>query len=105
MEKEGDDGNKNFLGLPTKFDIDEYRIMERFCLSIQDEKTSEALYIAIKGSGAFRRFKDSIHRLAVADDWYKYRDKALKGIAVGWCEENDIAYVDDLKDRYREAYS
>jgi len=54
VEKEGDDDNKNFLGLPTKFDIDEYRIMERFCLSIQDEKTSEALYIAIKGSGAFR---------------------------------------------------
>ena len=94
----GDD-NKKFLGLPTKFDIDEYRIMEKFCLSIQDEKTSEALYAAIKGSGAFRRFKDSIHRFGVADDWYKYRDEALKEIAVEWCEENDIAYVDDLKDK------
>lgn len=94
-----DDDNKKFLGLPTKFDIDEYRIMEKFCLSIWDEKTSEALYAAIKGSGAFRRFKDSIHRFGVADDWYKYRDEALKEIAVEWCEENDIAYVDDLKDK------
>lgn len=100
-----DDDNKKFLGLPTKFDIDEYRIMERFCLSVQDEKASDALHRAIKGSGAFRRFKDCIHRFGIADDWYKYRDKALKEIAVEWCEENNVAYIDDLKDRHGESHS
>ena len=96
-----DDDNKRFLQLPTKFDIDEYRLMEKFCLSVQDEKTSESLYLSIKGSGAFRRFKDCIHQLGVAEDWYKYRDKALKQIAIEWCEENNIAHIDDLKNRGR----
>lgn len=98
-----DDDGKRFLQLPTKFDIDEYRIMEKFCLSVQDEKTSEALYLTIKGSGAFRRFKDCVHQFGVAEDWYKYRDKTLKQIAIEWCEENGIAYVDDVKNGSKES--
>jgi len=41
---------------------------------------------------AFRRFKDLIQRYGIADDWYKYRDNRYRGIAIQWCEENDIKY-------------
>ncbi len=84
----------DYLPLPTKFDIHEYRIMERFCYSVDDEEMRDDLFNAIQGSGAFRRFKDSIHKHGVADDWYKHRDDALKEIAIAWCEENGMQYTE-----------
>lgn len=101
-----EDGSANrFIGLPTNFDIDEYWIMEKFCFSIRDEKIAEVLYRAIKGSGAFRRFKDSVHQLDVAEDWYEYRNETIKQMAIEWCEQNDIVYVDDLTNGGRQKNS
>lgn len=86
------DGNDDYIALPTKFDINEYEIMERFCLQIEDEESSDIMYNSIKGSGAFRRFKDNIHRYRIEEKWYKYRDEAIKEHAIEWCKENDIEY-------------
>ena len=72
----------------------EYRIMEKFSLSVNDREVSDSLYHAIKSKGAFRRFKDAIHRYGVTDDWYKYRDSYLKEIAKDWCKGNDIDFID-----------
>jgi hypothetical protein len=82
----------HYLPLPTKFDIHEYRIMERFCRSIEDDDISDDLCHAIRGRGAFRYFKDKIHEYGIADDWYQYLDNALRAIAIEWCEENGIPY-------------
>ncbi|MBW2148965.1 MAG: hypothetical protein JRG73_02390 [Deltaproteobacteria bacterium] len=90
-----DKNEGNYLALPSTFDIDEYSIMERFCLSIEEKRISESLHYAIKGSGAFRRFKDLIHGFGVAEDWYRYRDEALRKIGKDWCEANNIEYTDD----------
>ncbi|MBN1973212.1 MAG: hypothetical protein JW787_06205 [Sedimentisphaerales bacterium] len=79
-----------FLELPTKFDINEYEIMERFCLSLEDAEMSDLLYSRIKGSGAFRRFKETIYQNDIEQDWFTYRNEVLKEIAVDWCRENDI---------------
>ncbi len=95
IAKEIVDETGDYIGLPTKFDIDEYSIMEKFCLSLNDDEMSEALYSAIKGSGAFRRFKDAIHEYDIADDWYEYRNDVLKEIAIEWCQENDIEFQDE----------
>jgi hypothetical protein len=81
-----------YIPLPTKFDINEYHIMEDFCWSIEDNKMREMLCDLIKGSGAFRRFKDAIHEYGIEDDWYKYRNEALKQIAIEWCQENGIEF-------------
>ena len=80
----------HYLPLPTKFDIHEYSIMERFCRSVDDDNMRDNLFNAIRGRGAFRYFKDKIHEYGIADDWYKYRDEALREIAIAWCEENGI---------------
>ena len=69
--------------------------MERFCLSVEDEERSDALLDAIKGKGAFRRFKDKVHAFGIADNWYEFRDDALKRLAVDWCEANGISYRDE----------
>jgi hypothetical protein len=83
----------HFLPLPDKFEINEYRIMERFCLSVDDEDMRDDLCNAIRGRGAFRYFKDRIHAYGIAEEWYKYRDDALREIAMAWCEAHGIAYT------------
>jgi hypothetical protein len=86
--------SNNCVALPSKFDINEYSIMEDFCLSLQDVEMRDNFCGLIKGSGAFRRFKDAIHEYDIADDWYKYRNNVLKKIAIEWCQENGIEFED-----------
>src|SRR5919108_3710818 len=80
----------HYLPLPDKFEINEYRIMERFCLSVDDEDMRADLFNAIRGRGAFRYFKDKIHAYGIAEEWYRYRDAALREIAMDWCAAHDI---------------
>jgi predicted homoserine dehydrogenase-like protein len=88
------DHEEDFIGLPTKYDVHEYQIMESFILSIKDREISDALYSAIKGKGVFRRFKDNIFRFNIEDEWYKYREDAIKQVAIDWCELNQIKFKD-----------
>lgn len=81
-----------YVGLPDKWEINEYHIMERFCYSVDNEKISTALYDAISGKGAFRRFKDKVRRYGIEDRWYSYREGVLQDIAISWCERNNISY-------------
>ena len=84
----------HYLPLPDRFEIHEYSIMERFCLSVDDEDIRDDLCNAIRGRGAFRYFKDRIHAYGIAEEWYRYRDEALREIAVAWCEEHGIPYTE-----------
>ena len=89
----------DYLKLPSKFDVDEYEIMERFCLSVSDKKISDVLLGKIRGSGAFRRFKDTIYRYRIEEDWFRFRDEAYKEIAISWLESHGFAYTDDMNRR------
>lgn len=89
----------DYLKLPSKFEIHEYEIMERFSLSYPDGKVSDILLRKIRGSGAFRRFKETIYQYGIEDDWFKYRDEAYKEIAIAWLESHDLVYADDMDRR------
>ena len=82
----------HYIALPSKYDIHEYAIMEEFSCSVADQKVSDALQIAIRGKGAFRRFKDVCQRFGMLDQWYSFKTEALKEIAVSWCQENNLEY-------------
>lgn len=86
------ENESNFIGLPSNYDFHEYSVMENFIMHEVDQKIADELLLAIKRSGAFRWFKDAIHRLGVAEEWYKFKNEALEELAVFWCEENDIPY-------------
>lgn len=85
------DGDK-YIPLPSKFEIHEYAIMEKFCLSIRNNRISDIMYDSIKGRGAFRRFNENIQKYNIEDNWYKFLNKAMKTIAIEWCERNNIDY-------------
>ena len=89
----------DYLKLPSKFDIHEYEIMERFGLSVSNEKISDILLSRIRGSGAFRRFRDTIYQYGIEEDWFRFRDDAYKEIAISWLKNHGFDYIDDMNKR------
>jgi hypothetical protein len=85
-----DDGDN--VPLPTRYDIHEYAIMESFCHTIENRKIANELFRSISGKGAFRRFKDTLHRHGIEKNWYAYKDEAYKEIAREWCEEHCVSW-------------
>lgn len=91
VENSGD-----FVELPSTADLREYRIMENFALSQEDERTGQRLMDAISGKGAFRRFRDMVARTGVRDAWFAYRFKELALQVAGYLDRHKIAFVDDV---------
>lgn len=75
-----------FKRLPEKRELNEYGMMEDFADAIH----SAQLHDAIRGRGAFRRFKEAVRYLGVEQEWYRFRDEQYKRTAMKWCEENGV---------------
>ena len=86
-----------FISLPDAYEIHEYAIMERFSHAVQDEALRNELLDLIRGSGAFRRFKNFIDHKGIDKDWYAYRESALVETAREFLEEHKIPFIDDSK--------
>jgi hypothetical protein len=84
------EGEDDYLALPDRFEIDEYRMMERFASGLQHARQGDELLAALRGRGAFRRFKDAAHRLRLIDEWYAFRDRGYEAVAQAWCDANNI---------------
>jgi len=84
-----------FIELPGQFEINEYSIMERFAHEYEDRRTGAELLRSIKGTGAFRRFKDTLFDLNIQDAWYEFRRQEFEQIAIEWLEEEKISYTRD----------
>ena len=85
--------SENFVALPDQFDIHEYKIMEDFCLIFEDTRVGDDLHRLIKGSGAFRRFKNAIYSMGADKAWYQFRQAEIEKIAIQWLEREGIAYT------------
>lgn len=86
-----------FLALPDKYNIHEWDMMRRFA-DRQTGTNGEWLSDAIHGSGAFRRFQTAVDRLGLRDAWFAFRKERYKVIAIDWCEEVGVAFLDNLKE-------
>ena len=96
-EEELDELFDRSTGLQTIDEISEYWLMNYFTHNIKSDHIYELLQLALNGKGAFGRFYDVCDKYNLLDSWYEYRDKKYKEIALEWCEENHIEYVNDLK--------
>lgn len=83
-----------FYRMPASFEIHEYDIMDGFVYGLPRTPARDRLEKAIRGRGAFRRFKNSVRQMGIEQIWYDYRDDAYKQMAVRWCEENQIGYME-----------
>ncbi|MDR1321123.1 MAG: hypothetical protein LBK56_06815 [Gracilibacteraceae bacterium] len=79
------------VAFPDKYELREYDIMEEFAEGLPAAAANK-IYGAIRGKGAFRRFRETVTRLGLLDEWYVYRDSAMMERARIWCLRNDIDY-------------
>ncbi|MGB0095044.1 MAG: UPF0158 family protein, partial [Solirubrobacteraceae bacterium] len=62
-----------------------YRDMELFIASVEDPGRAERLAVAIKGRGAFRRFKDELARWpGELERWHALSEERQRGRARSW---------------------
>jgi ribosomal protein S18 acetylase RimI-like enzyme len=80
--------SKDWLELPSKFDIHEWEIMDGFGRSLSKAADRAEIADAIHGNGAFRNFKGTIRRRGIEEAWYAYRQHALEDIAREWLAEH-----------------
>lgn len=85
---------ERFLRFPTKYEIRQYRIMEDFIDQIPPGKAQEELAYAIRGKGAFRRFKQSVRFHGLEQRWYDYLAQAFREVAIRWCAEEGLEYTE-----------
>ncbi|MBN1569016.1 MAG: hypothetical protein JXA73_14295 [Acidobacteria bacterium] len=91
-----DDGSR-FIPPPEKFEFHEYHVMEEFIRSIDDDEAADQLWRAIRGRGAFRYFKDTLHRLEIQQSWHDYLEEAQREFVIKWAKENNVPFEDDLR--------
>lgn len=81
---------EDYIPLPGQYDIHEYRMMENFIYELPGGRAQDALEAAIRGKGAFRRFKDRLYDFNLQEKWYKYREVCYERVARDWCERFGI---------------
>lgn len=86
--------SEDWIEMPTMHDFHEYAVMESFCQGLENERLRVDLLDLIRGSGAFKRFKNKVQREGIEERWYAYRDQALTTFARDWLEEKELTFRD-----------
>jgi hypothetical protein len=86
-------GSKDWLELPSKFEVHEWEIMNRFAKSLSVLAQRNEILDSIHGSGAFRNFKGAIRRLRLEEAWFAFKASALEDIARSWLEDHELEPV------------
>lgn len=90
-----DDSGDRFRRLPDQWEINEYGMMQDFISELPEGELQNDLWRAISGRGAFRRFKDMVAWRGVDKDWFAFRDAAYRKLAIDWCEQEGLSWVDE----------
>jgi Uncharacterised protein family (UPF0158) len=88
QEQEG----KRYLALPSKFDVHEWAIMDRFSETLKNAQMRNDFRGAIRGAGAFRLFKRLLTEYNLWDAWNRFKQAELRQMAIEWCEEHSIPF-------------
>jgi len=82
-----------------------YQDMADFADRVSDEQAGRRLERAIRGKGAFRRFKDELHEgyPDLLRAWYVFRDTRARHRAVDWLEDNSLIDNDTAR-RFRDEH-
>lgn len=81
-----------YLPLPTRFEIREYSMMQRFCAGLEDPALTEAPLRALRGRRALRCFRREVRERGVMLACFVFRERALEQFTADWLDANGIAY-------------
>lgn len=87
--------DSRYLRIDPVSSREQYRWMERFIATVEDEDLRRRLNIAIDGKGAFRRFKDALMSHPVdRERWFAFRSERLRACMEAWLLAHGIKAVD-----------
>ena len=84
--------DKRYLALPSKFDVHEWAIMDRFSMTLRNAQMRNDFHGGIRGAGAFRLFKHLLTEYNLWDAWIRFKQVELRQMAIHWCKENGIKF-------------
>ena len=87
--------DSRYLRIDPVSSREQYRWMERFIATVEDEELRRRLNIAIDGKGAFRRFKDALVNHPVdRERWFAFRSERLRSCMESWLTAHGIHSVE-----------
>jgi hypothetical protein len=86
---------KRFIRVPAADSYEGYRDMEDFIATLENPRLQNQLELAIRGRGAFRRFKDVLLEYpAERQSWFEFQDARLMQRVLGWLDSNGIEPIE-----------
>lgn len=83
-----------YIGVPQAASHEGYSDMEDFIFTVQDPRVQAQLWQAIRGRGAFRRFKDVLaYYPRERERWFEFKDELMQQRVVGWLNSEGIEPV------------
>jgi hypothetical protein len=90
--------DSRYLRIDPVSSREQYRWMERFIATVEDEELRRRLNVAIDGKGAFRRFKDALMSHPVdRERWFAFRSERLRSCMESWLTAHGIISVERPK--------
>lgn len=90
--------DSRYLRIDPVSSREQYRWMERFIVTVEDDELRRLLNIAIDGKGAFRRFKDALMSHPVdRERWFTFRSERLRSCMDSWLTAHGINSVERPK--------
>ncbi|MBI4579181.1 MAG: hypothetical protein HY718_05730 [Planctomycetes bacterium] len=95
-----EDTQDRYESIPPIESREGFRIMEDFIPGLTDDTLRDRLWEAIRGKGAFRRFKDALANAGgdLLDQWHRYEEQRHRDMAREWLESLDIEPEDSPAD-------
>lgn len=80
-----------YIRVPEAGSYQGYQDMEDFIATVRDERLQDRLWRAIRGRGAFRRFKDVLAgHFHERERWFEFKDARLRERVLDWLESAGI---------------
>jgi hypothetical protein len=93
-----EDDPERYEEIPRYSGREEYDLMSRFADSVEEEDIAAMLTVALRGKGAFGRFRDVVFRYPdLKARWYAMQRQAWLDEALGWLEALEIEPVYELR--------
>lgn len=87
---------EKYLELPNYKQIDTKKIARNYVESLPDGAVKQRLEKALKSFFPMKKFLKEINTFEYNDNWYNFRTKALKNIAINYLNIKKIEYIDDI---------
>jgi hypothetical protein len=88
---------ERYLQVPHADSREEHSNMERFAASVQDTALRQRLDVALKGKGAFRRFKDALLDYpSERERWFRFQADRVQQRILDWLDSEDIEPISEI---------